>query len=88
MLSQQAEAQVSYSKPFFLKKVDTSFLFLTYLCIYFCNIFYTFMERDILAVQIFKNNLFTLCVLVFFLHACLYEGVGSPGTEVTNRCGN
>lgn len=33
MLSQQAEAQDNYSKPF-LKKVDNSFLFLIYLCIY------------------------------------------------------
>ena len=31
-------------------------------------------------------NLFILCALVFCLHICLCEGVGSPGSRVTGSC--
>jgi hypothetical protein len=51
-------------------------------------LFLLFIFQTVVRVIFFlKNYLFLiLCALVFFLRVCLYEGLGAPGTGVTDSC--
>lgn len=43
------------------------------------------VEAETVGVS-FSCFCFVLYALVFYLHVCLCEGVGSPGTGVTDSC--
>jgi hypothetical protein len=45
-----------------------------------------FDEINVLLIPFSYFKIFILCILVFCLHVCPCESVGSPGTGVTDGC--